>query len=110
MDHQLTEAAAQDSVDILRETGRQFGRLQRRSYSDVIARAIRTVAEDPERPGSRQRDELATGARSFHIELAARRHGAASHALYYLRGQLAEGRKGSSSLACSMIGWNLWAI
>jgi toxin ParE1/3/4 len=52
------------------------------------------VAEHPERPGSRQRDELATGVRSFHIELAAPRRGAASHVLYYLRGQLAEGHEG----------------
>jgi plasmid stabilization system protein ParE len=27
LDHQLTEAADQDLVDILRETGRRFGRL-----------------------------------------------------------------------------------
>ena len=65
MDHQLTEAAAQDIADILRATARQFGQLQRRRYAALIERAIRMVAEDPERPGSRQRDELANGVRSL---------------------------------------------
>jgi toxin ParE1/3/4 len=52
------------------------------------------VAENPERPGSRQRDELASGVRSFHVELAARRRGAASHVLYYIREHLDDGREG----------------
>jgi toxin ParE1/3/4 len=43
------------------------------------------VAREPERPGSRARGELGAGVRSFHIELAARRRGAASHLLYYAR-------------------------
>jgi len=52
------------------------------------------VAENPERPGSRQREELAQSVRSLHVELAARRRGAASHVLYYFRGQLDDGREG----------------
>jgi len=52
------------------------------------------IAENPERVGSRPRDELAMGVRSFHIELAARRRGAASHVLYYLRGRLDNDRDG----------------
>jgi toxin ParE1/3/4 len=94
LDHQLTEAAAEDLVDILRETGRQFGPLQRRRYAKLIERAIRMVAENLERPGSRKRDDLASGVRSFHVELAGRRRGAASHVLYYLRGQLDDRRDG----------------
>lgn len=94
MDHQLTEAAAQDVVDMLRETGRRYGPLQCRRYAELIERAIRMVAENPERPGSRQRDDLATGVRSLHVELAARRRGAAAHVLYYLRGRLDDGRDG----------------
>jgi toxin ParE1/3/4 len=94
LDLQLTEAAAKDVVDILRETARQFGRLQRRRYSALIGRAIRMAAENPERPGSRQRDDLAGGLRSLHVELAARRRGAASHVVYYLRGRLDDGRDG----------------
>ena len=52
------------------------------------------VTENPERSGSRQRDDLATGVRSLHVELAARRRGAAAHVLYYLRGLLDDGRDG----------------
>lgn len=83
MDHRLTEAAAADVADILRQTTRRFGRLQRSAYARLIDRAIEMIADNPERPGSRQRDELGPGVRSFHVELAARRLGAAAHLLYY---------------------------
>jgi toxin ParE1/3/4 len=88
--YRLTEAADEDVGDILRETARLFGRLQRRNYAALIEKAIEMVAEHPERGGSRQRDELALGLRSFHVELAAGRRGAASHVLYYFRGRLPE--------------------
>ena len=52
------------------------------------------VAADPMRRGSRPRDDVAAGVRSFHIELAARRRGAAAHLLYYAQGQLDDGREG----------------
>jgi toxin ParE1/3/4 len=94
LDHQLTEAADQDLVDILRETGRQFGRLQRQRYAELIQRAIEMIADNPDRPGSRRRDDLAVGLRSFHAELGARRRGSASHVLYYLLGPLDDGRDG----------------
>ena len=94
MDHRLTEAAATDIADILRETTRRFGRLQRSSYACLVDRAIEMVAENPERPGSLPRDELGPGVRSFHVELAARRLGAATHLLYYLRALLEDGQEG----------------
>ncbi|MGA3399546.1 MAG: type II toxin-antitoxin system RelE/ParE family toxin [Acetobacteraceae bacterium] len=94
MEAQLTEVADQDIVDILRETARRFGPLQRAKYADILGRGVRTVADDPERPGSRQRDDLAPGLRSLHLEIAARRRGAASHVLYYLRGRLDDGSEG----------------
>jgi toxin ParE1/3/4 len=81
LEAQLTEAADQDVVDILRDTARRFGPLQRAGYADIIGKAVRMVAEDPERPGSRRRDDLSPGLRSFHLEIAARRRGAASHVL-----------------------------
>lgn len=81
-------------MDILRETSRRFGPLQRQRYADIIGKAVRMVADDPERPGSRGRDDLAPGVRSFHLEIAARRRGAASHVLYYLRGRLDDGIEG----------------
>jgi toxin ParE1/3/4 len=41
------------------------------------------VGEYPDRGGSRQRSDLGSGIRSFHVELAAARSGAAAHVLYY---------------------------
>ncbi len=52
------------------------------------------VAEQPERPGSRRRDDLAAGIRSFHLEIAAGRRGAAAHVVYYMRGRLDDGSEG----------------
>ena len=52
-------------------------------------------ADDPSRPGSRRRDELGPGVRSFHIELAGRRRSAAAHLLYYVQGTLDDGRDGT---------------
>jgi toxin ParE1/3/4 len=84
MSYRLTEAAASDISGVLRETSRQFGPLQRRRYAALITRAIEMAAEQPDRPGSRSRDDLAAGLRSLHIEIAARRRGAAVHVIYYL--------------------------
>ena len=52
------------------------------------------MAEDPDRPGSRDRRDLGVGIRSFHLELAAGRRGAASYILYSLRGRLDAGGEG----------------
>lgn len=82
--YRLTHLAAQDIADLLRESRRRFGALQRDRYGSLIARAISMIAERPDRPGSRPRDELQPGVRSFHVELAAGRRGAASHVLYYV--------------------------
>ena len=84
MNYRLTEAAAADIADILRETARRFGPAQRALYAALLERAAKLVAEVPERPGSRARDDLAPGVRSFHVEVAAGRRGAAAHVLYYL--------------------------
>jgi toxin ParE1/3/4 len=92
--YRLTEIAERDVRDILRESARQFGPVQRRNYAALIDEAATLIADQPERPGSRMRDELADGLRSFHVELAARRRGAATHVLFYLEGRLEDGRDG----------------
>ena len=85
MSYGLTEAAASDISGILRETTHQFGPVQRRRYAALITRAIELAAVQPDRPGSRSREDLAAGLRSLHVEIAARRRGAAVHVVYYLR-------------------------
>lgn len=83
MPYRLSDAAHLDVDGILLETARRFGPKQRRRYAALIHAAMRLVAEAPERPGSRPRNELGPGIRSFHIELAGQRRGAAAHVLFY---------------------------
>ena len=92
--HQFTEVADEDVEGILRQTSKRFGPRQRDIYAGLIDRATEMVAKEPDRPGSRDRRDLGAGIRSFHLELAAGRRGAASHILYYLRGRLDAGGEG----------------
>jgi toxin ParE1/3/4 len=92
--YQFTEAADEDVESILKETGKRFGPRQREVYARLIDRAAQMIAENSDRPGSRERRDLGAGIRSFHLELAAGRRGAASHILYYLRGRLESGSEG----------------
>lgn len=85
----IAAQARNDLKDILRATTRQFGSAQRRAYEQLIGRAAELIAENPTRPGSRPRDDLWPGLRSFRVDLAASRRGAASHVLYYLDGDTA---------------------
>lgn len=94
MSYRLTEAAASDISGILRETTRQFGPVQRRRYAALITRAIELAADQPDLPGSRSRKDLAAGMRSLHVEVSARRRGAAVHVVYYLREQPEDGSDG----------------
>jgi len=92
--YQLAELARADIIQVVSEAALRFGALQRRRYSELIEAAARMIADEPLRPGSRGRDDLAPGVRSFHVELAARRHGAAAHLLYYIEAALDDGRVG----------------
>jgi len=92
--YQLAEAARADVADILRQTVRRFGPLQRRRYGRLIEAAAEMIGLDANRTGSRSRDELLPGLRSFPIERAARRRGSAAHVLYYLPGTFDDGREG----------------
>jgi toxin ParE1/3/4 len=89
--YRLTEAADADVLAILAESARLFGPAQRDRYAALVETAARMVAEDPGRPGSRDRSDLPEGVRSFHVELAARRRGAAAHVLYYVRERSPDG-------------------
>jgi toxin ParE1/3/4 len=94
LSYRLTPAAEQDIADILRDTARMFGPLQRARYALLLAGAADLVAEAPERVGSRRRDDLGPGIWSFHVELAASRRGAASHVLYYIPARFDDGSNG----------------
>ena len=92
--YRLTEIAGRDIEAILTYTGQEFGPRQRERYEKLLERGAQLGAENPVRPGSRPRDDLAPGVRSFHLDHAARRRGGAAHILYYLRGEIADGREG----------------
>lgn len=92
--YRLTEAADEDIVDILAESGRSFGPRQRERYALLIKKAVEWVAEESGRPGSYSREDVFPGVRSFHMEIAARRRGAASHIVYYAQGDMADGCRG----------------
>lgn len=79
----LTKAAAADIKAILRESGKMFGPVQLERYAALIEAAIGMVAQQPARPASWERHDIADGVRSFHVEHAAGRRGAASHMLFY---------------------------
>ncbi|WP_157014771.1 type II toxin-antitoxin system RelE/ParE family toxin [Mesorhizobium xinjiangense] len=79
----LTRQADADIENILRETLLSFGAGQVRAYASLIGRGLDMIAEDPMRPSSRERPDIAAGIRSFHLGLAAGRSAAAAHHLYY---------------------------
>lgn len=94
MRYELTEPAERDISGILRDTLKMFGPLQVRTYAGIIQRGIDLVAENPARPASLDRSEIAEGVRLMHLEIAAGRRGAAAHCLYYRQGRLSGGSNG----------------
>lgn len=81
--YRLTESGAADIVALLRDSRRMFGPIQVESYAGFIRAAIEMVADQPDRAGSWDRRDIAPGIRSFHVEHATGRRGAASHMLFY---------------------------
>jgi len=90
MRHELTQPAERDIRDILRNSMQMFGPQQVQAYARIIERGIELVSEDPDRPGSIERAELAPGVRLLHLEIAARRRGGAAHCLYCMKGRLSD--------------------
>jgi toxin ParE1/3/4 len=79
----LSRRAARDVENILRYTGVKFGPRQARNYSDLIRDAAARVARDPFGLGTRSRDELRPGCRTFHVARVAGRSSAARHVVFY---------------------------
>ncbi|MDE2907302.1 MAG: type II toxin-antitoxin system RelE/ParE family toxin [Acidobacteriota bacterium] len=69
----LSAAAEADFRDILRWTARQFGEAQAGVYHDVLASAIAALADGPDAPGARERDEIASGLMTLHVARGKRR-------------------------------------
>ena len=63
----LSVAAERDIVSILTWTHEHFGEQARLRYEAMLVQAMIDVAENPHRPGSAARDEIAGLARTYHI-------------------------------------------
>ncbi len=69
----LGSAAELDLADIARWTTENFGQQQARTYRDAFLQAMFELADGPEIPGSKVRDDIATGLRTVHIARHGRR-------------------------------------
>ncbi|HYH20886.1 MAG TPA: type II toxin-antitoxin system RelE/ParE family toxin [Azospirillum sp.] len=63
----VTAPARRDIDAALAQSRGTFGEAASRRYSALVRRALRDLAEDPYRPGSRQRSDLGDGIRSYHL-------------------------------------------
>ena len=67
----LAPAARQDIREVLKWTEQNFGEAAAARYKTLIKQAVRDIAADPERPGSKERPEIMTkGARTYHLEFS----------------------------------------
>jgi len=80
----LTDPARRDIARALSDSHRLFGALQSKRYLEIIRAGIAIISENPDHPTSKSRPEIKPGIRSFHLQLAAKRLGAASHVVYYV--------------------------
>ena len=63
----LAPAARRDIREALKWSEEKFGSRAAERYRALLKQALRDVAADPERPGSRERPELSSGARTYHL-------------------------------------------
>ncbi len=87
----VTSAAKLDFKAVLKETTEMFGPVQRAAYKRLIADGVKMLAATPARGGSWDRGTVMPGLRTFHLEHAAGKSGAAAHMLYYAVERLADG-------------------
>lgn len=84
----LARPAQLDLGSILATSAERWGADGRQRYAAVLADAMRQVADAPQGPLTRNRTELRSGIRSFHVRHARRAADAAKvrrpvHVLYY---------------------------
>ncbi len=63
----LAPAARRDIREALAWSQERFGERAAGRYRDLLKQALRDIASNPERPGSRGRPELARGVRTYHL-------------------------------------------
>jgi len=73
--YRLSQQAEEDIVRILARSERQFGTTARARYQALIGQALREVAADPARRGSKARPELGDLVRTYHLRHCASQAG-----------------------------------
>lgn len=63
----LTAPAESDIAALLDWSSERFGAIPRRRYEALVETALRDVAENPLRPGSREERALGAGRRIYHL-------------------------------------------
>lgn len=63
----LAPAARTDIREALMWSQERFGERAAARYGDLLKQALRDIAADPERPGSKERPDLARGVRTYHL-------------------------------------------
>lgn len=63
----LAPAARSDIREALMCSQERFGERAAARYRDLLKQALRDIAADPERPGSKERPDLARGVRTYHL-------------------------------------------
>lgn len=63
----LSPSARSDIREALLWSQERFGERTAARYRDLLKQALRDIAADPERPGSRERAELVRGIRTYHL-------------------------------------------
>lgn len=66
----LARAASRDITAILKWSLREFGEAAALRYASLIEQALSDIADDPERPGSKERPEVREGCRTYHLEFS----------------------------------------
>ncbi|MGO9271697.1 MAG: type II toxin-antitoxin system RelE/ParE family toxin [Terriglobia bacterium] len=66
----LAPAARRDIREALKWSEEKFGSRAAQRYRALLKQALRDIAADPERPGSTERAELSSGARTYHLRFS----------------------------------------
>ena len=69
----LAPSARRDIREALQWSEDRFGTRAAARYRALLKQALRDIASDPERPGSTERPELSSGARTYHLRFSRER-------------------------------------
>lgn len=87
-----SEAARRDIAAILLKSAQLFGENQAVSYAQLLEKTIDLIAEQPDRPSSRDLSQFHPGLRALRMGIATGRLRSASHQVLYRSAPTARGK------------------